>query len=231
MALEVTEGARFSLGQGPQRYLAPSVMSEAAEILYLLKRGNVEQKEEAVKAASLYVYDRSYFPEALPLLMELLEQEPTPKIAEEAAWALWKFKDQKAVPVLLKKAKDAKTVGVREKAIRALGLLEATEALPFLREMAFRKNREPLSLKAAAITALGFFKDNDLIPHLLKQLKNRESLIRKEALNALERFFRRDPKSLSPKEMKKILGVQTLPNKKGFDMLSKLWKKIRRRFL
>lgn len=201
-------------------------MNEAANIIHLLKWGGVEQKEEAVKAASLYVYDRNYFPEALPLLMELLEQEVTPKIAEEAAWALWKFKDPRAVPVLMRKAKEAKTIGVQEKSIRALGLLEASEALPFLRENAFGKNKIPIALRAAAIMALGFFKDNDLIPPLLKQLKNKDSFIREEALKALDRFFRRDPKSLSSKEIKKIFSVK-IPRKKGFDIFSKLWKKIR----
>ncbi|MDP2599175.1 MAG: HEAT repeat domain-containing protein [Deltaproteobacteria bacterium] len=187
-------------------------MSEAAQIIHLLKRGSVEQKEEAVKAASLYVYDRDYFPEALPLLMELLELETTPKIAEEAAWALWKFKDPKAVPVLLKKSKEAKTIGVREKAIRALGLLEATEALPYLRELAFGK-KEPVFLKAGAIAALGFFKDADLVPPLFKQIKSRDFLVSKEALHALERFLRRDPKGFPLKILKKMKRFET---KKSF---------------
>lgn len=179
-------------------------MTEAAEIIHLLKRGSTEQKEEAVKAASLYIYDRNYFPEALPLLVELLEQEITPKIAEEAAWALWKFKDSKAIPVLLKKAREAKTVGVREKAIRALGLLEATEALGFLRELAFVNKKEPIFLKASAIAALGYYKDADLIPSLLKLSRHRSIVLRKEALQALGRFLRRDPKVIGKKELKKI---------------------------
>ncbi len=188
-------------------------MNEAANIIHLLKRGDVEQKEEAVKAASLYVYDRSYFPEAFSLLIELLEQEITPKMAEEAAWALWKFKDAKAIPVLLKKAKEAKTIGVREKSIRALGLLESMEALPLLRELALGGLKAPASLRVAAIAALGHYRDADLISLLSTRLKDKNEGVCKEALASLNRFLRRDPKNFPLKILKKM---QRFESKKSF---------------
>ena len=187
-------------------------MTETAQIIHFLKRGSVEQKTEAANQAGRFIYDREYFPEALPLLMELLERDLSPKISEEAAWALWKFKDPSAIPVLLKAATENKNMRVREKAIRSLGLLEAVEALPFLRKLAFGK-KEPVLLQVAAIMALGFFKDNDMIPLLFRRIKSRDPLICKEAFASLNRFLRRDPKGFPLKILKKM---QRFESKKSF---------------
>ena len=187
-------------------------MSEAAQILHLLRRGDVEQKTAAVQQAGHFVFERDYFPEAAPLLMELLEQDLNPKISEEAAWALWKFKDARAIPVLLRAAQENRHSSVREKAIRSLGLLEAVEALPFLRKLAAEK-KGPLSLRVASIAALGYYRDADLISLLSTRLKDKYEEVRKEAFASLNRFFRRDPKSFPLKILKKM---QRFESKKGF---------------
>ncbi|MDO8527363.1 MAG: HEAT repeat domain-containing protein [Deltaproteobacteria bacterium] len=178
-------------------------MNEAVEILSDLRRGDSEQKLRAIKQAGRFAFDRSYFPEAIPLLIELLEQEASPKIAAEAAWALWKFKDQRAIPVLLKKAKESCHPSVREKSIRSLGLLEAAEALPFIKEMALSSKTE-LVLKISAIQALGHFKEPQVVSILEKLLKSTEVSIRLEALCAIQRFLRRDPTLLTQASLKII---------------------------
>lgn len=178
-------------------------MNEAVQILWDLKKGDLACKEQAVKQAAVFALERSYFPEAVPALLELLENEPTAKIAEEAAWALWKFKDPRAIPVLLKKAETGLHLSVREKSIRSLGLLQAGEVLPLLKKILKSCDENPV-LKKAAIAALGHFEEREGMAILQKCLKDKNIVIRQEALQSLGRFLRRNPKPFSDAVLKPI---------------------------
>lgn len=169
------------------------MMEEAVQIILQLREGDVSQKMLAIQAAGIYVERRSYFPEALPLLLKFLEQEQHSGLAAEAAWNLWKFKEPQAVPLLLKKARESKFVGVREKALRALGLLTAKTALPLLHEIVSGNGHFTPQEHAAAIFALGFFKETRHFKILRRALGHRFPEVRQEAIASFVRFCREDP--------------------------------------
>lgn len=181
------------------------VMEEAVQIILQLREGDVSQKMLAIQAAGIYVERRSYFPEALSLLLKLLDQEQHSGLAAEAAWNLWKFKEPQAVPLLLKKARESKFVGVREKALRALGLLAAKPALPLLQEIVSGNGHFTPQEHAAAIFALGFFKETRHFKILRRALSHRRPEVRQEAIASFVRFFREDPTRFSPSFRRKII--------------------------
>lgn len=173
------------------------MMEYAAQIVQDLKYGSRQQKFLAIQKAQSYVLNYSYFPEAVPLLLKLLGQEEYPQLAAQAAWALWKFKDERATPLLLQKALESKHTIVREKALRSLGLLEVKEALSLFRKIVSRRKEFTPKEQAAAIFALGFFKERQDLKSLKRQLRSAYPQVRQETILALLRFFRSDPKSLS----------------------------------
>lgn len=172
-------------------------MQQAVQIIQDLRNGDPNQKIRAVKAAGAYVKAHSYFPEAVPLLIQLLNQDQFSRLAEEAAWALWKFKDKRAIPHLLKKAQGSPFPLIREKAIRALGLLTAKEALSFFREKLTANPFASAREKAAVVFALGFLKDPGDLKIVKKFLTHPSPLLRQETLWTLLRFYRQNAKHLS----------------------------------
>ncbi|MBI5300257.1 MAG: HEAT repeat domain-containing protein [Deltaproteobacteria bacterium] len=186
-------------------------LNEAVRILLNLQHTDLEKRNEAIKQAGNFVEERTYFPEAVPLLIKLLEQEKHPKLAEEAAWALWKFKDSRAVPVLFKKAKTSAHLSLRKKSIRALGLLEAPEALPLLCHLVYDKS---YILRGTAIAALGHFKEPKLLSILEGAMEDESSYVRREAIAAFGRFLRRNPKPLTVSLSKKITRFLAQKNEK-----------------
>lgn len=183
------------------------MMQQAIQIIRQLKEGNLAQKMAAIKEAGDFVEDRSYFPEAVPLLLKFLNQELHPQLAMEAAWTLWKFKDKRAVPLLLQKAKQGKHIGVREKAIRSLGLLEAKEAIVFFRSLIGSNGHRLPQEQAAAIFALGCFKEKKDLKIFKRSLKHPYPVCRQEALLTLLRFFRENPMAPSFFTKRKILAM------------------------
>lgn len=95
------------------------MLSQAAQIIYQLREGDVAQKIAAVKEAALYVEDCSYFPEAIPFLLNFLGQKKYPELAEVSASALAKFRDERIVPALITNLNSFHPV-IRRSAISAL---------------------------------------------------------------------------------------------------------------
>lgn len=187
-------------------------LDEAVKILLSLQHVDLERRREAVKEAGVFAEERAYFPEAVPLLIRLADQEKNPKLAEEAAWALWKFGDRRAIPVLLKKAKTSGHLPLRKKAIRALGLLAFDESLPLLRRLV---RDSSFIVRGTAVAALGHFREPKLLPVLEGAMRDESSYVRREAIGALGRFLRRNPKHLNPSLLRKI--IRFLPPKNEAD--------------
>ena len=87
-------------------------LKQAVQIIQHLKSEDYARKADAIWQAGFYVERYGYFPEAVPLLLPLLEQQEDPALATEAAWALLKFEE--TVPLVLQKTKKSPHARLRD---------------------------------------------------------------------------------------------------------------------
>lgn len=143
-------------------------------------------------------------PEAVIPLTVTLASDADEAVRQEAAWALWKLRDGRAVPSLLKAVLDDHSPVVREKAARALGLLGATEAIPVMIDLLTLERHVPARLRAGIAAAFGHLADGALFDFIVAALRDPEPLVRYEGVRALGRFLNGFPEEISGRALKLI---------------------------
>jgi HEAT repeat protein len=111
-------------------------------------------------------------PEAVEVLIRLLDPGRTDSSQVDAAWVLGRLGDRRAVPALVRQLRHGTCASAAE-AAEALGLIGDPEALPALRDAAVQEGNWPQPDAFKALGRLGEWEDLSLMEHLAGNTEGR----------------------------------------------------------
>jgi HEAT repeat protein len=180
----------------------PRQRHAAVSTLWAICSGQTRgQKDYAEWARSFYWHGAPERPQAnpvaVPLLMDVLANDPDPFVRESAAQGLGHCGDTRAVPVLIEALKDAHTA-VRRRAASALVVLPDQRATGALAKLA--AGDECPAVRRYATEALGWIggADEQAIEALISKLQDPDPDVREIAADHLGRGRNRTPKAMQP---------------------------------
>ena len=176
-------GTRPTQGKPP----AKTISWEATPDVFKAIETSLSAPSLAIRLAAVAAVRSTDDRGALPLLRELFQAEPEPKVREEAALALGAMGDKEALPLLIAALRDlANPEAVRSAALTGL---ESIGGKPAIAALVETLGRSPGELKPATqarmIAALGRFKAREAIPTIADRLTDPAAEVRAAAAGAL----------------------------------------------
>ncbi|MDA8016120.1 MAG: M56 family metallopeptidase [Thermoanaerobaculia bacterium] len=158
----------------------PPAESESPDLPLLLAVLDDESKHARLQAA--WELGERESPGATPALVASLA-DPDPEVRMLSAWALGEIKDQEALEPLLEAIDDSDLL-VQEMVVRAIGELESAASVPALEQLAGSPTT-PLSIRHAAIWALGEVANDHAFAILERTLRDPVDSVRRATAQAL----------------------------------------------
>lgn len=166
------------------------------------------RRSERIRAArdlgEMAMASEQGIPDAVIPLTVTLTSDRDEMVRQEAAWALWKLRDARAVPALMTSLLDDVSASVREKAARSLGLMGAHEAVAVMLDLLTLDRHVASRVRAGMISAFGHLADPTLFDVVVKALQDAEPLVRYEGVRALGRFIGRFSEEMTAYALKLV---------------------------
>lgn len=167
-----------------------SAQERVGRALVALRGGNRAERLLAARTlGDIAFVEGARTPEAVVPLTVTLKSDVDPSVRQEAAWSLWKQADERAHRPLIAALVGDRSVRVREKAARALGLLGVRDAAPIMMDLLALGKHIPAKLRAALAASLGFLAEERALPLLLSAAEDADPAVRLEAVPALGRYL------------------------------------------
>lgn len=167
------------------RQRAHSTPSIGKMLLDLRIGSDDERSKIAQSFGDMAIIEGRKIIEAVYPLICAMKCDSSEMVRAEAAWALWKIGDSRAIDGLSWAMSRDPSPTVRERAIRALGLIGARASLPAMLNLLHLGRHLHAKIRAALISALGLIRDDSGFGAVLKAAKDIDPMVRYEAAKSL----------------------------------------------